>query len=151
VRVRTVIFVFFLALPSLARPAAGQEAEVQQAVAETLDSWRTGDFARFAIFYHPDTRGFFLDGGMLVEGLNLAALEAAYNAGFRADLDLGEVNVRVQGDVALTVALLEGSLAMPGGGSTQGSWRYSDTRILEEGTWKIVQYHFSEMVGPTGR
>ena len=150
-RVRTVIFVFSLALPSLARPAAGQEAEVQQAVAETLDAWRTGDFARFAIFYHPDTRGFFLDGGMLVEGLNLAALEAAYNAGFRADLDLGEVNVRVQGDVSLTVALLEGSLAMPGGGSTQGSWRYSDTRILEEGTWKIVQYHFSEMVGPTGR
>ena len=150
-RVRTVIFILLLASPWVARPAAGQEAEVRDAITETLVAWRSGDFQRFASFYHADTRGFFLDGGMLVEGFNVATLEAAYNAGFRADLEVGDVSVLMHGDVALTTGLLEGVLTMPGGGVLQGTWRYSDARVLDEGIWKVIQYHFSEMAGPAGR
>lgn len=150
-RARTVIFVLFLVSPWSARPAAGQEAEVRQAVSETLAAWRSGDFERFATFYHADARGFFLDGGALLEGFNVAALQVAYNTGFRADLELGEMTVRVLGDVALTAALLEGVLTLPDGSSMPGTWRYSETRVQEDGTWKIVQYHFSEMEAPEGR
>jgi len=151
VRIRTVISVLFLVSFWSARPAAGQEAEVRHAVSETLAAWRSGDFERFATFYHADTRGFFLDGGALLEGFNVAALQAAYNTGFRADLALGEMSVQVRGDVALTTALLEGALTMPGGSTVEGTWRYSDTRVLEDDTWKVVQYHFSEMEAPAGR
>ena len=150
-RIRTVILVLFFASQGSAQPVAGQDAEVRQAVSETLAAWRSGDFERFATFYHTDTRGFFLDGGVLLEGFNVAALQAAYNTGFRADLELGEMHVSVRGDVALTAGLLEGALTMPGGGTVQGTWRYSDTRVLEEGTWKVVQYHFSELAAPVGR
>ncbi len=150
-RVRTVILVLFLVSSWAARPALSQEAEVRQAVTETLAAWRSGDFGRFATFYHTETRGFFLDGGGLLEGFNVAALEAAYNTGFRADLDLGEVSVRLRGDVALTTALLQGALTLPGGSTVEGTWRYSDARVLEAGTWKVVQYHFSEMEAPEGR
>ncbi len=150
-RAHTVILVLSLVLSWQAQPAASQEAEVRQAVTETLEAWRSGDFGRFATFYHAETRGFFLDGGALLEGFNVAALEAAYNTGFRAELDLGEVSVRVRGDVATTTALLEGALTMPGGSTVEGTWRYTDTRVLEEGTWKVLQYHFSEMEAPVGR
>ena len=150
-RARTVISVLFLASLWTAQPGVGQEAEVRQAVSETLAAWSSGDFERFAMFYHADTRGFFLDGGALVEGFNVAALEAAYNTGFRADFDLEEMSVRVHGEVAFTTALLQGVLTLPGGGLVEGTWRYSDTRVLEEGTWKVAQYHFSEMAAPTGR
>ena len=150
-RARTFIFVLFLVSPWTLRSAAGQEAEVREAVSETLAAWRSGDFELFATFYHADTRGFFLDGGALLEGFNVAALQAAYNTGFRADLELGEMRVWVLGDVALTAALLQGGLTLPDGSSVPGTWRYSDTRVLEEGTWKVVQYHFSEMDVPEGR
>ena len=150
-RARTVIFVLLLASPWSGRPAAGQEEEVRQAVSETLAAWRSGDFEQFGTFYHADTRGFFLDGGALLEGFNVEALQAVYNTGFRADLELGEMSVKVLGNVALTAALLQGGLTLPDGSNVPGTWRYSDTRVLEEGTWKIVQYHFSEMEAPEGR
>ena len=150
VRVRIFIIVLLLA-PWGAESVSGQEAEVREAINATLAAWRSGDFQQFATFYHADTRGFFLDGGMLVEGFNVATLEAAYNAGFRANLEVSDVNVRVRGDVALSTGLLAGALTMPGGGTVDGTWRYSDARVLDNGTWKVIQYHFSEMAGPVGR
>ena len=150
-RARTVIFVLLLASTWSARPVAGQEAEVRQAVSETLAAWRSGDFERFATFYRADTRGFFLDGGALLEGFNVAALQAVYNTGFRAELELGEMSAKVLGDVALTTALLQGALTLPDGSSVPGTWRYSETRVLEEGSWKVVQYHFSKMEVPEVR
>ena len=56
-----------------------------------------------------------------------------------------DLNVRVYGNTAVTGALLAGSVTLPGGAVASGTWRYSDTRVLEEGTWKIVQYHISQI------
>ncbi len=129
---------------------AAQQADVEVAVSETLAAWKAGNFASFASFYHPDTRGFFLDGGFLLRGFNVAALQAAYNAGFRADFELRDLDVKLLDDVALSVAYLDGTLSLPGGDLIEGTWRYSETRVLSEGTWKVVQYHFSEQSPPDG-
>lgn len=121
-----------------------QEAEVSSAIQATLEAYATGDFESFVGQYHSEARGFFLDGGVLLQGFNLAALQAVYNAGFRADVTVSDIDVQVHGPAAVSVAYLNGSLSLPGGVSIPGSWRYSETRIQEGGAWKIVQFHISE-------
>lgn len=121
-----------------------QRVDVQQSMNEMVAAWKAGDFQKFAGFYHDDARGFFLDGGSLLRGFNVAALTAVYNSGFRADLSVRDVDVKIYGEVAVSVAYLDGVLTLPGGGLVEGTWRYSDTRVIQDGEWRIVQYHFSE-------
>lgn len=121
-----------------------QEAEVSSAIQATLEAYASGDFESFVNQYHSEARGFFLDGGVLLQGFNLAALQAVYNAGFRADVTVRDIDVQVHGSMAVAVAYLNGSLSLPGGVSIPGTWRYSETRIQEGGSWKIVQFHVSE-------
>ena len=130
-----------------AAPLQAQEAEVEAAVRGTLEAWRAGEYATFVASYHPDARGFFLDGGNVVEGFSLAALEATAEAGFRADVVLGDLDVSVYGTASVAVGLLEGTLTLPGGMEMTGTWRYSETRILDDEGWRIVQFHISPLGG----
>jgi len=125
-----------------------QEEAVRAAMLETIAAWTNGDFDRFAQSYHPETRGFLFGGGVLARGFNQAALEAAYEAGFRASMELRDIEIKVLGSVAVAVAYADGALTLPGGEVQEGSWRYSETRVLEGGSWKIIQYHFSELTSP---
>ncbi len=132
-------------------PASGhaQDVDVRAAMSETLAAWSAGDFEGLAQFYTTDTRGFLFGGALLVRGFNPAALQAAYEAGFRASFTLRAPDVRVLGDVAIAVAYLDGTLTLPGGEAETGSWRYSETRVRDGGRWKIAQYHFSKVMMPS--
>ena len=130
--------------------AQTQEAEVRAAVAETLDAWTSGRFEDFAGFYHDDARGFFLDGGPLTGGFSVSALEAAQTMGFQTELELEGLEVSVYDGVAASAAYLVGRLILPGGATVDGTWRYTDTRVLEDGEWKVVQFHFSQQEDPLG-
>jgi ketosteroid isomerase-like protein len=130
----------------LAGPGSAQDArvaEVRTSLEETLAAWKGGDFQTFAAFYHPAARGFFLDGGPRLRGFQVATLEAAWDAGFRTELELRDVEIAFHGDVAVVSAYLTGTLTLPGGGSLPGSWRYTETRVPADGDWKVLQYHFS--------
>ena len=124
--------------------ARAQDADIRAAVTETLAAWRVGDFETFGTFYHPEARGFFMDGGPIITGFDVAALEAAHEAGLRTRIEVSDLKVQRYGGLAVTAALLEGSVSLPNGLEIPGAWRYTETRILDGGIWKIVQYHFSE-------
>lgn len=126
-----------------AAPAEAQQAEVESAVRATLEAWSSGDYAGFVASYHPDARGYFLDGGDLLQGFDLATLEATAEAGFEADITLEDLDVVVYGSTAAAVGMLEGGLILPGGMRIEGPWRYSETRVLSDGAWRIVQFHLS--------
>ncbi len=143
-RARQVISVFFLTFLLYTSSAHAQDAAIRAAVTETLAAWGAGDFATFRSFYHPQARGFFMDGGPMIAGFNGAALEVAHAAGLRTHIELSELNVQRYGGFAVTAALLQGSVTLPTGVEIPGTWRYTETRILDGGIWKIVQYHFSE-------
>jgi uncharacterized protein (TIGR02246 family) len=133
----------------LSGPAAGQEtpdAAVRAAITETLAAWTAGDFERLARYYRPDARGFLFGGGPLAKGFNAAALQAAYETGFRATFQVRGLDVKVLGDAAIAVAYLDGTLTMPGGEEESGSWRYSETRVRDGEHWQIAQYHFSKVM-----
>lgn len=122
-----------------------QEAEVEAAMLASLNAWNSGDVAAFGGFFTPDARGFNLDGGLLIRGFNGQALEAALAAGFGIDVEPRDIDVKVYGNTAVGVAYLDGSITLPGGAIREGTWRYSETRVNEGGTWKVVQYHISQM------
>lgn len=125
-----------------------QEAEVSAAVRETLTAWSNEDYETFLSFYHPEARGFFLDGSRLIRGFDPAVLAAARDAGFDAEVELRDLEVAVLGTTAIAVGYVSGTLTLPGGISIDGSWRYSETRVLDDGVWKTIQFHFSELQGP---
>jgi len=132
--------------------AAQDEADVRAAMEASLEAWRTGDFATLGNYYSAQTRGFMLDGGFLITGFSVEALEAAASMGVAFDVRPTEIDILVVSEgVAVTVAIVEGSVTMPGGDVQEGPWRYSETRIKEGGVWKVVQYHFSPMtLAPLG-
>lgn len=136
-----------IALFVTALPAAGQQAQVEAAVRATLEAWRLGDYPAFVASYHPRARGFFLDGGDVVAGFSLDALEATAEAGFQADVALRDLDVAVYGDSAVAVGYLEGTLILPGGLRMEGVWRYSETRIRGDDGWQVVQFHISRREG----
>jgi uncharacterized protein (TIGR02246 family) len=145
VRSGCVIFVFCLMSLLPTGPVRAQESAVQAAVSETLAALVTNEFTTFADFFHDDARGFFVDGSTMIEGFSVMAFRAAYLAGLRMNVQMNGLNVRVYGNTAVSGALLKGSVTLPGGSVREGTWRYSDTRVLAEGRWKIVQYHISQI------
>lgn len=146
-RSRYVLFVFCLMSSLATGHARAQETAVEAAVSETLTALVTNEFTTFANFFHDDVRGFFVDGYTMIDGLSALAFRAAYLAGLRTNLVMSGLNVRVYGNTAVSGALLQGSVRLPGGVTREGTWRYSDTRVMEDGTWKIVQYHVSQVAG----
>ena len=140
-----VVAIVLVSLSVAPQTGNAQDADVRAAMTETLAAWSAGDFEALAEFYTTDTRGFLFGGALLARGFNLAALQAAYEAGFRASFTLRAPDVRVLGDMAIAVAYLDGTLTLPGGEAETGSWRYSETRVRDGGRWKIAQYHFSKV------
>lgn len=126
--------------------SADPESQVRAAVVGTLEAWTAGDFEALAGHYAEDARGFFLQGAPLARGFDAAALQLAWDAGLRADVSVRDLDVQVHGDVAATVAYVDGTLTLPGGAPPiSGTWRYSEVRTGRDGAWKVVQYHFSRL------
>ncbi len=146
-RSRCVIFGFCLICLSAWGSASAQEAAVRADVEMTLSALNEGDAPAFANFFYEGARGFFVDGSNMTPGVTVLAFRAAYLTGMRSNLVMSNLNVRVYGGTAVSGALLNGSVTLPGGAVRTGTWRYSDTRVLDEGTWKIVQYHISQLAG----
>jgi hypothetical protein len=144
---RAPITIFLLTICCLGasiQPGAAQEEEVRAAMVASLEAWSAGDFQTLGTFFAEQTRGYMLGGSMLITGFNPQALEAAVSAGFSFDIEPQEIDiVLVRETVAVAVAMIEGSVTLPGGEVQNGPWQYSETRVLEEGQWKVIQYHFS--------
>jgi ketosteroid isomerase-like protein len=140
----TIIILTFCILGVSIGPVAAQEEEVRAAMVESLAAWSAGDFQRLGTFFAEQTRGYMLGGTILVTGFNPQALEAAVSAGFSFDIEPREIDILMAGEtVAVAVAMVEGTITLPGGELQQGPWQYSETRILQDGQWRVIQYHFS--------
>ena len=144
-RSRCVILVFCLMSSLAAGSVRAQETDVRADVSATLAALAAGDATTFVDFFHDDVRGFFVNGSNMIEGISVLALRALYLTGLQTNVVMSELNVRVYGNTAVSGALLQGSVTMPGGAMISGTWRYSDTRVLDEGRWKVVQYHISQL------
>ncbi len=134
------------------QPTAAQEEDVRAAMVESLAAWSAADFQRLGTFFAEQARGYMPGGSILLTGFNPAALEAAVSAGMSFDIEPQDIDIRMVGEtVAVAVANVEGVITLPGGVVQEGPWHYSETRVMEGGTWKVVQYHFSLLPAGPGR
>ncbi len=123
--------------------AEAQEAEVEAAIRDHLSALLQGDFERLGEHYDANVRGFFLGGAALQKGMGVQALQLARDAGMSISLELRNLDVRVDGDVASSVGYVDGMIAIAGTETIEGTWRYSEVRVRLDGRWKVIQYHFS--------
>jgi len=147
VKSRRIIFVLCLVSSLAFGSATAQEADVRAAVSATLAALVARDVSAFANFYHNDTRGFFVDRTSMIEGFSSLAVLAAFATGLRVNVVMNDLDVKVYGSTAVVRAIFQGSVTLPLGAVASGTWRYSETRVLDEGTWKVVQYHVSQAAG----
>ena len=142
----TIILLTICCMGASTQMGSAQEEEVRTAMVESLAAWSAGDFQRLGTFFAEETRGYMLGGSMLITGFNPEALQAAVSAGFSFQIEPNEIDILMVGEaVAVAVAMIEGTVTLPGGEVQDGPWQYSETRVLEEGRWRVVQYHFSPL------
>ena len=142
----TIILLTICCMGASTQTGAAQEEEVRAAMVESLAAWSAGDFQRLGTLFAEQARGYMLGGSVLISGFNPEALEAAVSAGFSFAIEPREIDIMMVGEtVAAAVAMIEGTITLPGGGVQEGPWQYSETRVLENGRWKVIQYHFSPL------
>lgn len=144
-RSRSVIFVFCLMCFLASGSAAAQEAEVRAAVTETFAAVVARDVPKFASFYHDDTRGFFVDRANMIERFSALAVRVAFATGLRLNVVMSDLDSKVYGNAAVSRAVFTGSVTLPLGATASGTWLYTDTRVLDDGIWKVIQYHLSQL------
>jgi len=145
-RARCAIFSFCLITLFAPIPVAAQVAAIRTDVTSTLAALVEDDVDTFVDFFHDDVRGFFVDRTTMVEGMSALAFRALLLTGLQTNLVASDLDVNRYGDTAVSAGYLTGTVRLPGGATRTGTWRYSDTRVLEDGLWKIVQYHISPIV-----
>lgn len=150
-RITTILLAYCCVGISI-QPADAQEDDVRAAMVESLAAWSAADFQRLGTFFAEQARGYMPGGSMLLTGYNPGALQGAVAAGMSFDIQPKDIDIQMVGEtVAVAVANVEGVITLPGGVVQEGPWHYSETRVLEGGAWKVVQYHFSLVpAGPGG-
>ncbi len=133
-------------------PCSSQSSPVSTAVEQTFAAMSAGDASSLRAQYMSGAR-IFLDVGPLIE-LELDEWLQVFRG---VDWTPVDVESRVLGATAVTVARVEGTLRLPSGTVVEGPFRYSETRVRGDGTWRIVQQEISPveqtastLVGPTG-
>jgi uncharacterized protein (TIGR02246 family) len=145
---RIPLFFLFVVATS---PAMAQVEEARADAIKSLDAWKAGDLKEFAAYFGEDTRGFNLDGGQAISGFSAMSLKLLLAAGFRFDVEPRDIDTKIYGNTAVSIAYLEGTVTFPGGTTREGTWRYSDTRVKQDGVWRVVQYHISRLATPQVR
>ncbi len=124
--------------------AAGQDADVRRALEETVRAWTEARVNDYVQQFDPQVRGFDLDGALMSEGISRQAIQARYDAGFKVNMELRHVDVRVFGNTAVLVGYMVGWVSA-GGITDRGTWRFTEVRVNQEGRWRVVQYHVSKL------
>ncbi|NIN72519.1 MAG: DUF4440 domain-containing protein [Gemmatimonadetes bacterium] len=128
-------------------PTLSQETEVREALQQTFAALNAGRVEEFLSYFVPRAQLFLHFGCGLGfrEGIDSTGVEAwhAPFEGYAFDLEPHRVRVQVQGNSAVASAYIHGTVRYPYGLVSGGPWRYSETRILDQGKWKIVQQLFS--------
>ncbi len=124
---------------------------VTEAVMATLAAWNGGDADAYVSSFHPDYRGFFLDGELLGEIIDKDGLEIAYDDGYLPKMSVQHLDVKIYDDTAIVTGYVVGTIAYPQDGSAGGTWRYSEVRITHNGQWKVLHHHLSPLAPAPGR
>lgn len=108
----------------------------------TVQAHNAGDADAFVLQFLPECKGFFVDGGLL-QPFDAQQVKAGFAAGMRSDLQVSDLDILVDGQVATIAGYVSGTWRWPNGTRSEGTWRVTETRVKRDGGWKVLRYHFS--------
>lgn len=117
--------------------------EVRRAQDLHLSAWNQGDVDAYLSLTSDEAMGFGASGDLASHAGRQAQLLNMYAAGYRPDFTYRNRTVQLHGEAAFTTAYLLGSLTTPSGRKLSGTFRYTEVRVWEDRTWKLIQYHLS--------
>ena len=124
--------------------AADDVDDVKAAVLAVDDAFKTKDVDAIARYMHPD-HSRFLAGGLLIEGFNKEGLKALFDSGLQVDIVSRHLGVKIYGNTAVVTGYNEGTVTLPGGNVDSFTRRFSEIWIKQEGQWKRVHIHSSQL------
>lgn len=154
----TLVF-WFCGSAYIVLAAPDETAAVRAVVQEVFAAERSGKVDLLSKYFLPDFTGFFLNGALRSQGLFIRGLKIAYADGYRQDLNIQHLDVRVYNDTAVATGYLGGSFSFPGpppqSATSQaespprvtiaGPWRASFVLRKQGGAWKIAHFHYSSL------
>lgn len=145
---RIVLPTLFLIAASFApHPSFAQEADIRTAVESTFAAWNKGDAESFYSNFMPAVHGFFLDDSPLVKGRGTVEdVRKGFASGLKPNVVPRDITIQVYGNTAVIAAYIDGTVTTPEKKQFTGPWRFTETRVLDGGKWKTVQWHFSRLM-----
>ena len=132
--------------PSTANPAA--EAEVKTAVMDIIAGYNSSNVDQIERRLAPQQNRFQGEGGFLIAFIDPTELKTAFQAGFKVNMEVNNLETAVYGDSAVATFLARTIITPPNGPQrTEGPWRTSQFWNKQDGAWKLVHAHQS----PLGR
>ena len=141
-------FVLLLGSVALTSAVAADEADDVKAATEAwLSDLNAQNVTAYVAYYHPEETSYGGLGDLLTEGIHTKEfMTVFFEAGFKTDLQWRHLKVKVFGKAAIVTGYLAGAVTLPGGKGLEDSWRTSVMWVQEEGKWKIVHFHASELL-----
>ncbi|MFY9619702.1 MAG: serine hydrolase [Pyrinomonadaceae bacterium] len=126
--------------------AAAAEAEVKTAVMDIIAGFNAGNVDQIERRLAPQHNRFQGEGGFLTSFIDSAELRRAFQAGFKVNFEINNLETAVYGDGAIATFFMRGVVTPPNGSPrTEGPWRSSYVWNKQDGTWKLIHSHQSPM------
>jgi len=132
--------------PSTASQAA--EAEVKAAVMDIIAGYNSSNVDQIERRLAPQQNRFQGEGGFLTSFIDAPELRQAFQARYKLNLEVQNLEAAVYGDSAVATFFVRTTVTPPNGTPrTEGPWRVSYFWNKQDGAWKLVHAHQS----PLGR
>ena len=127
--------------------AAGQaaETEVKAAVMDIVAGYNSGNVDQIERRLAPQQNRFPGEGGSLTS-FNAAELRQAFEARFKVNMEVRNLETAVYGDSAIATFFMATTVTPPNGTPRiEGPWRVSYFLNKQDGAWKLVHTHQSSL------
>ena len=125
---------------------AAAESDVKAAVMDIMAGFNSGNVDQIERRLAPQHNRFQGEGGFLTSFIDAAELRGAFQAGFKLNFEVHNLEAAVYGETAIATFFMSGTITRPNATpTTEGPWRTSFVLNKQGGIWKLVHSHQSPM------
>ncbi len=127
--------------------AIADDAADVKAASQALDAaFENKDMAVIVQYMHLEHSWYGGGGRLLREGFNKDGLKAAFDAGLKIDTGaFRHVTVKTYGNTGLLTGYQTYTVTLPSGTILRGSDRISEVWTKQQGKWKVIHSHSSQL------
>ena len=127
--------------------AIADDAADVKAASQALDAaFENKDMAVILGYMHPERSRYGSGGGLLWEGFRGDGLKAAFDAGLKIDNGtIRHLTVKIYGNTGVVTGYRGINVTLANGTTFRGTDRISEVWIKQQGKWKLIHSHSSQL------